>query len=80
LERLLNHDNSIVMLPENVSSMIDSVDDSYDRAHGRFIEMLRKHPDQYEMSDEVKTNVDSRFRQHSEKHLKEMYYKFAGWR
>jgi ankyrin repeat protein len=79
LERLLNHDNSIVMLPENVSSMIDSVDDSYDRAHGRFIEMLRKHPDQYEMSDEVKTNVDSRFRQHSEKHLKEMYYKFAGW-
>jgi ankyrin repeat protein len=79
VERLLDHDDSIVMLSDNISSMIRSLNTYTHDDHRRFLEILEKHPGQYEMSDEVKTTVDSRFRQHSEKHLKEMYYKLAGW-
>jgi ankyrin repeat protein len=80
VECLLDHDKSIFMLPENVSSVIDSVDNSYDRDHCRLVEILQKHPGQYEMTQYVKTmTVDSLFRQHSEKHLKDMYYKLASW-
>jgi ankyrin repeat protein len=76
VERLLNHDNSIIILPENVSSIIGSISL---QEHYRFIEVLEKHPGQYLMSDEVKTIVESRFQQQSERELKEMYYKLAGW-
>jgi len=79
VEGLLDHDNSIVMLSKNVLSEIRRVDHAFGREHCRLVEVLRKHLGQYEMTQEVKTTVDSLFRQYSEKHLKEMYYKLAGW-
>jgi len=79
VESLLDHDNSIVILSGNVLSEIRRVDHASGREHCRLVEVQRKHPGQYEMTQEIKTAMDSLFRQHSEKHLKDMYYKLAGW-
>jgi ankyrin repeat protein len=80
LERLLDHDSSIVVLPEKILSIVHSLSIHTPDEHRRFVEILGKHPGQYEMTEEFKATVDSHFQKHSEKHLKEMYYKFAGWR
>jgi ankyrin repeat protein len=79
IERLLDHDSGIVILSEHISSIIRSLKDYVDDDHRRFVEILGKHPGQYVMSDEVKTTVDSHFRQPSEKPLKDIYYSFSGW-
>jgi ankyrin repeat protein len=79
MERLLGHDKSIVILSESISDMLRSRKIYSDDGHCRLIKILEKHPGQYEMTEEFKATVDSRFRKHSEKHLKEMYYKFADW-
>jgi hypothetical protein len=70
--RLLDHDSSIVVLPEKILSIVHSLSIHTPDEHRRFVEILGKHPGQYEMTEEFKATVYSRFQKHSEKYLKEM--------